>query len=148
MLYRISSRARAFLAFVLALAVSILVANPAGAQSPVMRNGLSWTPPSEYMNGDPLDPSTELEGYRVTCGEDPAGPFPRELVIVQAPGGAPVASVSKETIFVELGLDYGVEYWCVMFASATNGLDSPASNMVGFIVADERAPAAPVLILD
>lgn len=108
------------------------------AQSvPIMQQGLGYQDPTEYTDGSAL-PLDEIQVRTLDCGLSP-GNYTLSMV---APAGGLVA---RDEIVAQLGLDYGVTYYCAMTVTATNDLTSAYSAEVNFTVEDQRVPRPPVL---
>lgn len=105
-------------------AVLALVAFSAHGQSVT----LEWEPPSQFTNGDVLNPATDLSGYGVYVD------------------GARVATASNTvTSYQVTGLSYGPhDFWVT--AIANNGNESAMSNTVARTIVDNRTPRPPRLI--
>lgn len=86
---------------------------------------LSWTPPSAFTNGDPLDPVTDLSEYRIYQGDT--------IIARPAPG---------TQSFTVNDLGYG-DHELYMTAVALNGSESMMSNVEVVTVVDDRVPEPP-----
>src|SRR5690606_14517124 len=105
------------------IVLALLCCGSAWAQCSVE---LSWTPPTAYTNGDPLDPATDLLGYRIYDSD-----------------GDLLASPAAGTQSYALGdLPYG-DYTFTATAVATNGQESAMSNAASWSCVDNRVPEAP-----
>ncbi len=96
---------------------------------------LSWEPPTEYMNGDPLDPATDLSNYFFKCDGGIS-------INIPATGeGTNSYPLVKRDIFP----DYGT-YDCYMTAVSTEQLESSPSNIVT-IPYDPTKPNSPINLI-
>lgn len=112
----------------------ILLALVALLAMPAMAETLSWTPPTDRVDGTPLDPMTEIAEYRLDCGG-----------VVTSIESTVEAGHQYEVRKHEVLPDYG-SHECVLMAVDTDGLVSEPSNAV-IIEWQKTAPRAPTDLL-
>jgi len=95
---------------------------------------LSWEPPTTRVDGQPLDPVTELAEYRLYCDG-------LNVVAIPAATSSGEYEVPKTDIFPGYGA-----YDCALTAVDTDGLESVMSNIVT-IPWEKAAPNAPTNLL-
>lgn len=95
---------------------------------------VTWDPPTQRLDGLPMDPATEISHYTLLCATDEAGPFEGGYQIPGlTPDGTHAAALTD--VFPD---GYG-DYWCVLTATDTDGRESGPSNVATF----RWAPASP-----
>lgn len=114
---------RKYIAIILALPLSAFAALP---HEPLF----TWTPPSEFTDGSPLDPATDLQYYEIRC----TGPQP---VTLQVSPDADQLQTIRGTFAVG-------SYECAMVSVAKDGRESAPSAPVFF---DVPAPV-PTTVID
>ena len=89
---------------------------------------LSWTPPTTFVGGAPLNPATDLSGFRVYQGTA-SGVY-----------GAPIVVSNPTATTITLTIPSGVTYFAVSAVSsvANGSLEGAKSNEVSKVVS---APA-------
>lgn len=110
---------RKYIAIILALPLTAFAALP---WEPIFR----WIPPSEFADGSPLDPATDLQYYEIRC----TGPQP---VTLQVPPDADQVQTTRGTFTTG-------SYECTMVSVANDGRESAPSAPVFFDV-PEPVPA-------
>ena len=95
---------------------------------------LSWEPPTTRVDGQPLDPATELDEYRLYCDG-------LDAVAIPSATSNGEYEITKDQLFPGYG-----EYDCGLTAVDTEGLESAMSNMV-VIPWEKTAPSAPTNLL-
>lgn len=104
------------LAAIIAAAISLPLISPALAEEDIAE--LRWEPPRTRENGEPFDPATELQEFRLYCTGEQVATIPR------LSGGR--KSLSKSEMF---GDSYGI-HECALTAVDTGGLESDFSNII------------------
>ena len=103
---------------------------------------LSWEPPTERVDGTPIDPTADIAHYVLYCGIAEEGPF--ETVAYEIPGQAEEGA--HEVLMGEVFPEYG-EYYCRMTAVDNDGFESDYSPETVMLVWDVAPPRAPTQLL-
>lgn len=95
--------------------------------SSVAADRLSWEPPTERVNGDPLAPE-EISHYNLYCGDQ----------VTQIPG---LTNTGDYPLSLDKMLPGYGSYDCTLTAVDTDGLESDPSNVV--VLAMTAPPGSP-----
>ena len=101
---------------------------------PALAETLTWTPPTERVDGTPLDPETEIAEYRLICG-----------IVTTSIDATVTEGNQHEVAKHEILPGYG-SYDCALVAVDTDGLESEPSNAV-VVEWQKTAPVAPTDLL-
>ena len=85
----------------------------------------NWTPPSEFTDNSPLNPSTDLSGYKIVCTGN------TDIVLDVPPD---VSTYTPQNKTFTAG-----DYSCYMTAISIDGISSAPSDTVNFTI-DQAAP--------
>ena len=101
---------------------------------PTIAETLTWTPPTERVDGTPLDPATEIAEYRLICG-----------TVTTSIDATVVEGNQHEVAKHEILPGYG-SHDCALTAVDADGLESEPSNNVA-VEWHKSAPVAPTDLL-
>ena len=101
---------------------------------PALAETLTWTPPTERVDGAPLDPATEIAEYRLICG----------TVTTSIDSTVPEGNQHEVRKHESLP-GYG-SHDCALVVVDTDGLESEPSNSV-VVEWQKSAPVAPTDLL-
>ena len=95
---------------------------------------LSWTPPSEFDDGSPLDPAEDLSGYNIYVDGEHYGANPT------------IGNPTVRSYIVSDLPTNGASHDFTMTAVGKNGLESDMSNSASKACPDMRKPKPPSLL--
>ncbi len=83
----------------------------------------AWTPPNEWVDGTPLDPATDLSGYKIYCNQD--------SIVIDVNGGNTTEYQASAGQFPQGDNE------CEMTAVSTLGIESERSEKKSFRLANQ-----------
>ncbi len=104
------------------IALALLLLPLIAFAQPVTETTIEWLPPTAFESGDPLDPQTDLESYRLYCWRPGNEPDSYYVVPVTEDN---THTASRADVFGTPG-----SFHCHMTAVTHDGLESVPSNEV------------------